>query len=175
MMSEVGIHGIDASLFVSRTTEAEVESAKTVLDGDLDLHTEARLRASDGEGTQFVIDLTISSLEPTIEGIEIDCETATLSYSLPGQGYAVIAESPNMDVFVRPRNGRSTYTIRPSHISLYPNTKFQMFHENWRLFIEGVASRTANQASAAQSYLTTKVIEECLRMGVGVEMGRREL
>ena len=175
LMSEVGIHGIDASLFVSRATEAEVKSAKTILDGDLDLHTEARLRASDAEGAQFVIDFTISSLQPTIEGIEIDCEYATLSYPLPGQGYAVIAETPNMDVSVRPRNGGTTYTIRPSHTDLYPNTKFQMFHENWRLFIEGITSRTANRTSASHSYLTTKVIEECLHVGVGVGKGGAEL
>ena len=167
LTSEVGIHGIDATLFVSRAVEAEVESANTVLEGDLDLHTEARLRSSDAEGHEFSIHFTISSLQPTIEGMEIDCEYATLSYPLPGQGYAVIAESPRMDVSVRPRNGRATYTIRPSYIDLYPNTKFQMFHENWRLFIEGITSRIANQTSAAHSYLTTKVIEQCLSAGKG--------
>ena len=174
MLSEVGIHGIDSSLFVSRARRAEVESVNTLFAGDLDLHTEAKLKASDAEGHQFAVEFTISSLQPTIEGIEIECEHATLSYPLPGQGYALIAEEVGMGLSVRPKNGGGAYRIGPEYVALHPSTKFQMFHENWQLFLEGVSTRSANRTSAAESYLTTDVIERCLHAGsraIALEVG----
>jgi predicted dehydrogenase len=161
MISEVGIHGIDAALFVSGATQAAITSAHTVLEGDLDLHTQAQFRARSAEGQDFGLELTISSLEPTIEGIEIDCEYATLSYPLPGQGYALIAEPINMDVAVQPKNGGSTYSIKPEYVALRPATKFQMFHEYWKHFLNGINTKTANWTSAVQAKLTTDVIEQC--------------
>lgn len=160
MISEVGIHGIDASLFVTGATEARITSAQTILDGDLDLHTQAQFRVRNDD-QEFDLEFTISSLEPTIEGIEIDCEYATLSYPLPGQGYALIAEPLNMNVVVQPKNGGGAYSIKPEYVSLHPATKFQMFHEYWKHFLAGVTAETANWTSAAQAQLTTDVIEQC--------------
>ena len=161
MISEVGIHGIDAALFVTRATQATITSAHTVLEGDLDLHTEAQFRARTADDQEFDLGFTISSLQPTIEGLEIDCEYATLTYPLPGQGYALIGEKVNMNVAVQPKDGGTTYTIGPEYIPLHPATKFQMFHEYWKRFLGGVATRTANWTSAAQAQLTTDVIEQC--------------
>ncbi len=161
LISEVGIHGIDAALFVTRATQATIISAHTVLEGDLDLHTEAQFHARTGDGQKFDLEFTISSLEPTIEGIEIDCEYATLTYPLPGQGYAVIAEKINMNVAVQPKDGGATYAIGPEYIPLHPATKFQMFHEYWKQFLVGVNARSANWTSAAEAQLTTYVIEQC--------------
>jgi predicted dehydrogenase len=163
MISEVGIHGIDAALFVGRATRAEMESVNTVLQDDVDLHTEARLIATNAEGQKFVVEFTISSLQPTIEGVEVECEHATLSYPLPGQGYALIAEKVNTDVVVRPKDGGATYTIQPRYGPLHATSKFQMFHEYWKMFLEGVATKTANWTSARQAQLTTEVIENCYR------------
>jgi predicted dehydrogenase len=163
MISEVGIHGIDAALFVSRATRTEVEWVSTVLQDDLDLHTDARFTALNAEGQNFLLEFTISSLQPTMEGLEIDCEYATLSYPLPGQGYALIAEKVNTEVVVQPKDGGSAYTIQPRYIPLHPTSKFQMFHEYWRMFLAGVAEKSANWTSAAQAKLTTEVIESCYR------------
>lgn len=173
MISEVGIHGIDAALFVSRASRAEFESVHTILQDDLDLHTEARLQAEDTEGHRFAFEFTISSLQPTIEGIEIDCEHATLSYPLPGQGYALIAEKVNMDVVVRPKHGGTAYTIQPTYVPLHPISKFQMFHEYWKMFVSGVSAKTANWTSAAESLLTTEVIENCYRFSSSEAVGEK--
>jgi predicted dehydrogenase len=173
MIWEVGIHGIDAALFVSRATRTNMKSVNTVYQDDLDLHTEARLRAQNAEGQEFGLEFTISSLQPTIEGIEIDCEHATLSYPLPGQGYALIAEKVGMDVVVRPRNGGPAYTIQPKYVPLHPTSKFQMFHEYWRMFLGGVNARTANWTAAKQSQLTTLVIENCYQLSASEAVGKR--
>jgi predicted dehydrogenase len=164
MISEVGIHGIDAALFVSRATRADMESVNTVLQDDLDLHTEARLTAMNAEGQEFALEFTISSLQPTIEGVEIDCEYATLSYPLPGQGYALIAEKVDTDVVVQPKDGGAAYTIHPRYVPLHATSKFQMFHEYWRMFLAGVGTKAANSTSARQAQLTTEVIENCYRL-----------
>jgi|GEM_PF-929848 len=161
MISEVGIHGIDAALFVTRTSHATITSARTVLEDDLDLHTEAQFRARTADDQEFDLEFTVSSLQPTIEGIEIECEYATLSYPLPGQGYALIGEDVNMNVAVRPTDGGATYTIGPEYVPAYPATKFQMFHEYWKEFLNGLNARTANWTSAAKAQLTTDVIEQC--------------
>lgn len=173
MISEVGIHGIDAALFVSRATLTEMKSVHTVLQDDLDLHTEARLLAQNAEGQKFDFEFTISSLQPTIEGIEIDCEHATLSYALPGQGYALIAEKVNMDVVVQPRHGGSAYTIQPKYLPLNTTSKFQMFHEYWKMFVTGVNTKTANWTSAIEAQLTTEVIENCYRFNASELVGEK--
>jgi predicted dehydrogenase len=161
MISEVGIHGIDAILYVTQATQATITSAYTVLEGDLDLHTEAQFRALTADDEEFDLSFTISSLQPTIEGIEIDCEYATITYPLPGQGYALIAEEINMNVVVQPRGGDGAYIIGPEYVPLQPATKFQMFHEYWRQFLAGLDSKTSNCTSAARAQLTTRVIEQC--------------
>jgi predicted dehydrogenase len=164
MISEVGIHGIDAALFVSRATRARITSAHTVFEGDLDLHTEAQFRARTADNHEFELGFVVSSLQPTIEGIEVDCEYAKLTYHLPGQGYALINENTNMNVVVQPTNGGATYTIGPEYVPLYPATKFQMFRENWAHFLGGVNTRIANWTSAVQAHLTTDVIEQCYQV-----------
>jgi predicted dehydrogenase len=163
MISEVGIHGIDAALFISGAETTEMESVNTVLQDDLDLHTQARFRVRNADGQKFGFEFTISSLEPTIEGIEVDCEYATLSYPLPGQGYALIAEAPGMDVVVQPKGGGPAYTIQPKYVPLHPTSKFQMFHEYWKMFLAGVNAKSANLTCAMQAQLTTEVIENCYR------------
>ena len=45
MISEVGIHGIDATLFVTGATQARITSARMILEGDLDLHAQAQFYA----------------------------------------------------------------------------------------------------------------------------------
>jgi predicted dehydrogenase len=163
MMSEVGIHGIDSSLFVADAVAADVESVRMILEGDLDIHSEARLRLRRADDSSCDFSFTVSSLEQTIEGIEVECEHATLSYPLPGQGYALIAEQVNMNVTVRPARGGGSYTIVPSYLPLYPATKFKMFFENWSRFLRGVRNREENYTSAASALLTTQVIENCYR------------
>jgi predicted dehydrogenase len=164
MISEVGIHGIDASLFVSGAVDAKISSAHTTMDGDLDLHTQAQFRARTAEGHEFDLEFTISSLEPTIDGVEINCEYATLSYPLPGQGYSLFSEKVDMGITVLPKNGGGAYAIGPKYTPLYPTTKFQMFYEYWRQFLSGIANRTANCTSAVEAQLTTQIIEQCFQL-----------
>jgi predicted dehydrogenase len=173
MMSEVGIHGIDSVLFIADAVTADIHSVRMILEGDLDLHTEAQLRLHRADDTQCNLRFTISSLEETIEGIEVECENATLSYPLPGQGYALIGEKVDMGVTVRPTRGGGTYTIGPSYLPLYPATKFQMFFENWSTFLRGIKNREENFTSAASSLLTTQVIENCYQSQVAPASGDR--
>ena len=59
------------------------------LEDDLDLHTEAQFRARTADDQEFDLKFTVSSLQPTIEGIEIECGDIALSYPLPRAGICI--------------------------------------------------------------------------------------
>jgi len=165
LMPEVGIHGVDSALFVSDAISADIRNVHSIFEGDLDLHTEANIRVRNQGGHSFDFELTVSALQDTIEQLEFEFDHATLSYPLPGQGYALLGEEVNMNVQLQSRSGGFSYKIQPFTSDLYPFSKFQMFHQNWEMFVEGVRTRQANATSAIQSVLTTAVLHDCYQAG----------
>lgn len=169
MVSEFGIHGIDALLFVSRAQSAAIDHVHTVWEGDLDLHTRASLTLELAGGRRAACEITVTGIEDLVEGVELEFEDAILSYLLPGQGYALHGDAVDLGIAVRPsrRNGPS-YHLTPRDAGRFPSTKFQMFHDFWSRFLDGVRAEAINHTAAAEAYLTTVVID-----GITRERNRR--
>lgn len=160
MVSEVGIHGIDAVLFVTGAVAAEIGDVNVVWDGSLDLHTDAHLKLRLPDGDSAACHITVTGMDNVREGMELEFEHAVLSYPLPGQGFALHGDKVDMNVKVRPAQGRGPgYTLMSADNVLAPMTKFQMFQEYWSRFLGGVRAKKANWTSAMHSSLTTEVME----------------
>jgi predicted dehydrogenase len=167
MVAELGIHGVDSLLFVTRAVGAHVNDVHVVRDRNLDLHVEACLSLQLVGGGMARCEITVTGLENVVEGVELEFDNAILSYVLPSQGWALHGDVIDMDVTVRPRAGGRSYRLSPGLPDSYPVTKFQMFHEYWSRFLAGVRNREANLTTAVDAYLTTEVIER-----IALEGGR---
>jgi hypothetical protein len=137
----------------------------SVREGHLDLHTDARLtlRLPDGGNTECRI--VVTGMANVDEGIELEFDNAVVSYPLPGQGYALHGDAIDMSVTIHPLRGGAGYKLTPSFPDAYPGTKFQMFHDYWTRFLDGIRNRRADFTSALDARLTTEVIEEIQRRG----------
>ncbi len=159
MLFEVGVHGIDTLLRLSGAQGFEIGRADSVCDNDgLDLHTRAVATLNTEGGGDVECEITVTSLEESIEGVELELDHAVLRYPLVGQGYALVGEDVDWSVRVQPAGGGGEYRLEPLG-GLAPITKFQMFGAYWQRFLEGVRTGVANETSAIASLLTTELIE----------------
>lgn len=164
MVSEFGIHGIDSLLFVSRAQSVSLERLHTIEEGELDLHTHAVFKLQLSGGQQANCEITVTGIEDLVEGIELEFDDALVSYLLPGQGYALHGDAVDLKIAVRPRRaGGAAYHLTPRDAGAFPSTKFQMFHDFWSRFLDGVRRGESNHTAAADAYLTTVVIDEIAR------------
>lgn len=164
MMAEFGIHGLDSLLYVTRATSVQLGPVATVWEGDLDLHTHARFAIRSAGDRTAEGEILVTGLDDLVEGVELEFDGAVVSYLLPGQGYALQGDTPDLRITVRPRRpGGAAYTLTPRDGAAYPATKFQMFHLYWSQFLEGIRTGTENDTSAGQALLTTKLLEEIER------------
>jgi len=147
MLAEFGIHGLDSMLFITNALDAEIEKVHTIWDGDVDMHTRANLKL--GIGNQKVdAELLVTGIEDLVEGMELEFENTILSFLLPGQGYALEGDTADLRVSVRPKSGGPSYDITPRDTGVYPATKFQMFHDYWNQFLEGIRNKRKNDTNA---------------------------
>lgn len=156
---EEGIHGVDAILFLTRAVAARVRRASTITEGHCDIHVEAALEVETASGHPFDAEITVTYLQDTIQSIECTFDHAVVSFSLYTED----------DPQVVPVNGASRYSLRFSNA--YTRTPFQTAYENWRRFFDGLVSGQPNRTSAADSILTTQVIEDIYRLGASSETG----
>lgn len=159
LVAEVGIHGVDSALFVTRAVSARVDAVRVVRDGELDLHTDARLALRDESGLEIPCRITVTVLEETHQGMRLDFDHAVVSYLLLGQGFALHGDEIDHSVTVQPRTAARSYTLQPAGQRLTPGSKFQMFYDHWRRFLVGVHTGEANWTSAASALLTTESLQ----------------
>ena len=159
MLAEIGIHGLDSMLFVTKAQDARIQQVKTVWDGDVDMHTKAQFKLG-SQGREIEAELLVTGVEDLIEGMELEFENTIVSYLLPGQGYALEGDEPDLRVAVRPTGGGVSYELTPRDTGKYPETKFQMFHDFWKKFLNGVRNQESNHTNALSALLTTCVLEE---------------
>ncbi|MGE0878841.1 MAG: Gfo/Idh/MocA family protein [Acidimicrobiia bacterium] len=158
MLGELAIHGIDTVLHVAGASGVKVDDVERGRVDGSTAHTKALLIA-DTDGDSVEVEIVVSALSDTIEGVEFEFEYATVSYPLPGFGYALHGEQVDMTPIVRPLRGGEPFRLTPFAGGCHPATKSQMFAEYYRRFIGGIRDGEANETSAAASRLTTQVIE----------------
>ena len=163
MVSEFGIHGIDSLLFISRAQSVALDRVRTVWEGDLDLHTHAVFTLQLGGERTAKCEITVTGIEDLVEGVELEFDDAVVSYLLPGQGYALHGDAVDLKISVRPRRAGAAYHLTPRDAAVFPSTKFQMFHDFWSRFLDGVRRGESNHTTAAEAYLMTVVIDEIAR------------
>jgi predicted dehydrogenase len=147
ILFEAGVHGIDALLFITKTLEVEINAARMLMEGGLDLHTEAEMTLTTERGDAVNCHIVISCLKETTGQLEFIFDNAQVIYSYP-TGLTVRA--------LREKGSYHISTTKP----LYPLTSFQTLHEHWSMFLTGVRDKEPNRTSALQTILTTEVIEK---------------
>lgn len=148
LLFEMGVHGIDAIVFATGASDAQVLDARMITDGGFDLDTTATLRLTRLGGGHVMCDLKVSCLQETRERLEFGFEHGTASCSFADE--AVTIETSD-------KAERFTLTGDPS---TYATTGYQTFHRHWHTFLSGVRTRTRNATSATESLLTTAIVEK---------------
>jgi len=155
ILFESGVHGIDTVLFCTNTLSVELKSAFMIMDGGLDVHTDAELILSTKKGERVDCQLTVSCLRPTINRLEFVFDHVVLSYSLFSEEQIVL----------RSLDGGTRYVLTQKDGQRYPLTVLQTLHEHWCLFFDGIDKQDANWTAASQSLLTTELIEKLYAAG----------
>lgn len=146
---QVGVHALDAVLFVSRATDARVMSVRMVRDHGFDVHTEASVEVDGGCGETFNLEVLVSSLQFTAMTNVYRFEHATLTHAVVEQGDAL---------WVRPARGNGQRYRLEGDLPEYPRTNAQQLNEHWSYFLEAVRSGRANYTNASATALTSSLI-----------------
>ena len=150
VLTEVGTHCVDAVLHLLDARTVSLQTARTVLDQGMDIHTEATVAVATAGAGEVGLDLKVSILEDTSESIVIHCEHATLEFSIFGQA----------GITVRPLKGGSGPFQISDPRELYPRSSDQIFYAYWSAFVDGWRRREANFTAAADCVLTTQIVED---------------
>jgi predicted dehydrogenase len=147
MLFEVGVHWIDLALMTSHATGARLVGGRMIRQDGFDLHTEAAFVLERGALSEVTFELLISGLVETRNDIELQCEHATLRFSLAGGRMAIEREGAPLDLELVGTTGPN------------PSTVFQLCHAAWMGLVESLRSGAPNWTSAVSSLVTTQVIE----------------
>jgi predicted dehydrogenase len=143
---EVGVHDLDSMLFLTGASHVAVRRSSMILDGGLDVHTDATLELSTLFGV-IEYELLVSSLVDTAGAIELQFESASLHFSL-------FSEAPPT---VRTKGGRC---LSVATADLYPKSAYQVFHQHWSAFLAALCEQVVNYTSVASCKLTTQALED---------------
>jgi predicted dehydrogenase len=146
ILLEMGVHYLDAALYCARAVEVDVESGWMIEDLGFDLHTEARLRLTLASGARVPFDVAVSVLADQREGIDFECEHATLALSLARNRLLLHGLDGRYQVDLTPAVGGAA-------------TASQYIAGIWDDFLVGLARREPGFASARSSLVTTQALE----------------
>ena len=147
ILLEMGVHYIDAALLILGAESISLLRKNTVSDGGFDLHTEATLGITMGNGAFAEMEIEISNLKSLQNGITLVFEKATVRFDLNGE----------TELAVKTHSGMK-YAINANQ-QWGPNLPLALFAQQWTRYLEAKASGIANDANAETSILTTRVLE----------------
>lgn len=149
MFFETGVHGLDAILYITGATDAQLQSASVTMLEGFEVHVDAAFRIASPREPSVPCRLAVSCLEDTIESFRFVFERAELRFSMYN----------NEPIRVRSRSGDRRFTIGRDGGGCVA-TFYQTAFAYWRAFLDGLASQSANWTSASDSVLTTKLVEQ---------------
>jgi len=148
MLFEVGIHWVDLALFAAGAKSAHLDVGRMIRRNTFDLHTEARFTIQTGVGKAATLDLLVSGLCQTRNGLEFECDHATLFLSQVDGRISV--EKAGVPLGIELTGRRASYPWSP----------FQMCHSVWKGLVQSLQTNSPNWTSASESLLTTQIIED---------------
>jgi predicted dehydrogenase len=151
LLFEAGVHGIDTALFCLQAREATLDSGKTIVEGDYDIHCEGIFSIVDAAGDSIPLEVEVSVLKNTINRIEFEFDSCTVHFPLfELQASKLMVESRDRTVQLSVADYKSNY----------PYTWNQVSGEFWKTFISGVRAGEVNYTSACSSMPTTHAVEQ---------------
>ena len=158
ILFDVGIHGIDTIFFCTGAESFQINYLKMITEKGYDIHAEAKYTINNSRNNNIKWEITVSSLQETINKIEFEFTNAVLSFSLfDTEGRINIKTLNGLESEILSSNIQNS--------KIYPITAFQTFYEHWSHFINGIHEKQANWASASDSLLTTELIEALYKEG----------
>jgi predicted dehydrogenase len=149
ILFEVGVHALDAVLFVSRAADVRVTSVRMVREQGFDIHTEATIDVDRTGGETFTLEVLVSSLQFTAMTNVYTFEHATLAHAVVEEGDPLWVSSAGED--------GQRYRLE-GDLPEYPRTNAQQLNEHWSHFLEAVRSGRANYTNASATALTSSLI-----------------
>jgi predicted dehydrogenase len=146
---EVGVHALDAVLFVSRATDVRVTSVRMVREQGFDVHTEATVEVEGACGETFNLEVLVSSLQFTDMTNVWNFERAALTHAVVDEGDSL---------WVSPAKGNEQRYRLAGTTPDYPRTNAQQLNEHWSKFLEAVRSGRANYTNASATALTSSLL-----------------
>jgi predicted dehydrogenase len=170
ILAGAAVDGIDLALFATSARSVQFEYVSHGAGQGLGLSSEANLKIETESQADVPLEIVISGLRETIEGVEFEFENATISYQLLGQGYSLLGEEVDRVPVALPRRGGAAYHLVPLAGQYFPVSAAQTAQEYWSAFLRGLREQRPNSTSAAGSTLTTEVVERlslCSERGEG--------
>ena len=155
LLFEVGVHGVDACLFIAGARAIEVHSANMVVEQGFDIHTDCLLTIERRNGDRVEAQFKVTCLEDTSERVHCTFEHATVSFSLFSGG----------DIQVRPPGGGEPMQLSDPLLGVRPQTGFEKAAHHWLGFARGLDEKQPNWTSAMDSVLTTEALERIYELG----------
>lgn len=151
ILANLGCHALDAAFFVTGSERYTLHSRDVLYDGRTDREAHARFTLHDAAGRageDVDVDYTVSWLDRRSNTLVCRFEHVTVATSV----------APAAEVWITPQ----TSGARPVRLetSCGGGTATQAYYLVWREFLEGVRRGHAGMTSAAQSFLTARLIDE---------------
>jgi predicted dehydrogenase len=152
VLFEVGVHGIDALVYLVRATAIRLKRAQMVAESGMDLHTEAELELDTEGGPPIACTFEVSCLRETRQRIELGFDRARLRFSLfDTAGRLWLATG----------DGAREVEITPADARGYARSPAQTLYAHWMTFLRGLREGRANHTAARSALLTTAIVEQC--------------
>ena len=149
ILMEAGIHLLDVALYALEAVAITAASGSQVREVGFDVHTEASLQIRTRELGAFPLDVVVSGLTDTIDGIEVEYEQAILFFS-------------ESDGALRVRSQQRTFSITSAESS--NETSVQQCYAHWSAFLDSVRDGQPNHTAVSHCLLTTEAIERLYSM-----------
>jgi predicted dehydrogenase len=154
---ESAIHNIDAVCYMADIKEADVHECSMTHENNFDLHTDARIKLTDGGAREIEMELLVTCFYDTQYEIKMRFDNADLSFSLFRK---TVPE-------VRTTGRGHAYQILDHALSDYPHEVFDVLYVFWREFLAGVEASRSNYTNASSTRVTTSIIEQLYKLGTG--------
>jgi hypothetical protein len=145
---DVGIHPLDAALFVADAVAVAVKDVQMIRHGGLDIDTEAHAELRSARHRAITLDLRVSSLHFTAMNTVYRFEHAILTHDIFGEGALWVAP-----VFGPARR----YKLEGDGPD-YPRTAAQVLNAHWCQFLHGVRDGIPNYTSASTTAVTSSLL-----------------